>query len=161
MNCSKTCIFEFDCQENCDCEELDQLIDRLGQIEDILGDEYDLDRLRELVEADRDGRCKVFKSKIGDTVYVVGESKIVEATISEMYILHDKKGVEYLVNFKCDENCKGCPFYAWEKDWEGEWGCDCEYGDGAVAQKDFGETVFLTHEAAERALKGERDGRVH
>ena len=53
MNCSKTCIFKFDCQETCDCEELDQLIDRLGQIEDILGDDYDLDRLRELVAADR------------------------------------------------------------------------------------------------------------
>lgn len=32
---------------------------RLSQIEDILGDEYDLDRLRELVGADRDGRCMV------------------------------------------------------------------------------------------------------
>lgn len=29
------------------------------RIEDILGDDYDLDRLRELVEADRDGRCVV------------------------------------------------------------------------------------------------------
>ena len=28
-------------------------IDRLAAIEDILGDEYDLDRLRELVEADK------------------------------------------------------------------------------------------------------------
>ena len=33
--------------------------DRLAAIEDILGDDYDLDRLRELVEADRDGRCVV------------------------------------------------------------------------------------------------------
>lgn len=137
---------------------LQRIFNNLCDLTDILGDDYDLGHLRELVEADRDGRCKVFKSKIGDTVYVVGESKIVEATILEMYILHDKKGVEYLVNFKCDENCKRCPFYAWEKDWEGEWGCDCEYGDGAVAQKDFGETVFLTREAAERALKGKRDG---
>ena len=32
---------------------------RLREIEDILGDDYDLDRLRELVEADRDGRCVV------------------------------------------------------------------------------------------------------
>ena len=30
--------------------------DRLAAIEDILGDEYELDRLRELVEADREGR---------------------------------------------------------------------------------------------------------
>lgn len=36
--------------------------DRLGQIEDILGDEYDLDRLRELVQADREGRCVVLPS---------------------------------------------------------------------------------------------------
>ena len=34
-------------------------IHRLAAIEDILGDEYDLDRLRELAEADREGRCLV------------------------------------------------------------------------------------------------------
>lgn len=31
----------------------------LSLIKDILGDDYDLSRLRELVEADRDGRCVV------------------------------------------------------------------------------------------------------
>lgn len=38
---------------------------RLSQIEDILcdgGDEYHLDRLRELAEADREGRCVVLKT---------------------------------------------------------------------------------------------------
>lgn len=34
-------------------------IHRLVTIEDILGDDYDLDRLREIVQADRDGRCVV------------------------------------------------------------------------------------------------------
>lgn len=34
-------------------------IDRLSIIEDILGDDYDIDRLRELIEADRDGRCVI------------------------------------------------------------------------------------------------------
>ena len=34
-------------------------IHRLVTIEDILGDEYDLDRLRELAEADKEGRCVV------------------------------------------------------------------------------------------------------
>ena len=34
-------------------------IHRLVTIEDILGDEYDLDRLRGLVQADREGRCVV------------------------------------------------------------------------------------------------------
>ena len=33
---------------------------RLNEIEAITGDDYDLDRLRELVEADREGRCVVF-----------------------------------------------------------------------------------------------------
>ena len=43
--------------------------DRLAAIEDILGDEYELDRLLELVEADRDGRCIISPCKTGDTVY--------------------------------------------------------------------------------------------
>ena len=34
-------------------------VHRLAAIEDILGDEYDLDRLRELAQADREGRCVV------------------------------------------------------------------------------------------------------
>ena len=42
-------------------------IERLAAIEDILGDEYDLDRLRELLEADREGR--VPKYTVGDTIY--------------------------------------------------------------------------------------------
>ena len=32
---------------------------RISEIEAILGDDYDLDRLRDLVEADRDGRVKI------------------------------------------------------------------------------------------------------
>lgn len=42
---------------------------RLSAIEDILGDEYDLDRLRELKQADDEGRCVVLPCKIGSTVY--------------------------------------------------------------------------------------------
>ena len=48
MKCSEHCCKEdFSCE---DCEKFDELVDRLAAIEDILGDEYDLDRLRELVE---------------------------------------------------------------------------------------------------------------
>ena len=39
--------------------DIEEAIDRLAAIEDILGDEYDLDRLRELAQADREGRCVV------------------------------------------------------------------------------------------------------
>lgn len=38
-----------------------EVIDRLAAIEDILGDEYDLDRLRGLAQADREGRCVVIR----------------------------------------------------------------------------------------------------
>ena len=40
-------------------EAKENAVSRLAAIEDILGDEYDLDRLRELAEADRKGRCVV------------------------------------------------------------------------------------------------------
>lgn len=40
---------------------------RLNQIEDILGDTYDLDRLRELVEADKDGRVKIYPKSENST----------------------------------------------------------------------------------------------
>lgn len=55
MKCSEYCERE---ETMClECERSDEIVDRLGSIEDILGDDYDLDRLRELVEADREGRC--------------------------------------------------------------------------------------------------------
>lgn len=40
-----------------------QIYQRLLEIEDILGDDYDLDRLRELVEAGREGRCGDIKNR--------------------------------------------------------------------------------------------------
>ena len=43
-----------------------RIADRLAAIEDILGDEYDLKRLRELAQADREGRCVVLDGKNRD-----------------------------------------------------------------------------------------------
>ena len=44
-------------------------IHRLVTIEDILGDEYDLDELREMAQAKREGRCVVLLSN--DDVYTI------------------------------------------------------------------------------------------
>lgn len=60
-------IAEDTIDEFVDC--VKELAARLAYIEDILGDDYDLDRLRELVEADRDGRCYTTNVKIGDRIY--------------------------------------------------------------------------------------------
>lgn len=43
---------------------LKKAVDRLVTIEDILGEEYDLDRLRELAQADREGRCVVIRPNL-------------------------------------------------------------------------------------------------
>ena len=46
----------------------DDAFERLKKIEDILGDEYELDRLRELVKEDRDGRCVVLPCEPGHEI---------------------------------------------------------------------------------------------
>lgn len=54
----------------------------LADIEDILGDEYDLDRLRELAEADREGRCVVLeRAKLEDIPFTYESliSKIIKS----------------------------------------------------------------------------------
>ena len=111
-------------------------IKRLAAIEDILGDEYDLDRLRELGQADREGRCVVLPVKSGTTVYYLG------ASICKWRELD-----------KCDEYCDG---------WQYK---DCYEGERAVREKKFsisdltciGKTVFLTHEEAQAALRREQE----
>ena len=51
------------------------LVERIAAIEDILGDDYNLERLRELAEANREGRCIVPPCEIGDTVYHITTCK--------------------------------------------------------------------------------------
>ncbi len=57
MKCSRCCEKTIPCNE---CEEFEALVDRIGIIEDILGDDYNLDHLQELVEAVRAKRCFAF-----------------------------------------------------------------------------------------------------
>ncbi|MFQ7159921.1 MAG: hypothetical protein ACLRPX_09975 [Ruthenibacterium sp.] len=100
--------------------------DRLAAIEDILGDEYDLDKLREMVQAKREGRCVVLPCKIDDDVYINLFGRTLDATvisISELASTPTYKamyGIRLCYIFKAD---------------------------------DVGRTVFLTREAAEEALK--------
>lgn len=73
MKCSETC--GIDCGEKSYCEEVDNIVDRLGAVEDILGDEYDLDHLRNLVEVDQKKGQPVWvieRDEDGDPADVVG-----------------------------------------------------------------------------------------
>ena len=129
------------------CEEARE---RIGIIEDILGDEYDLDRLRvimdqritlrdevaerwkltgdipldrlaELVRAEKDGRCVVLPCKVGNVVY-------------SAFPL-------------CGVNSH--QIRKFEIDADGGFACSALM----IPFSDFGKTVFLTREEAEKALK--------
>ena len=50
--------------------------ERLKAIEDILGGEYDLDRLRDLVKADREGRCVALPVKPDTPVWSIAFCKV-------------------------------------------------------------------------------------
>ena len=75
LECGEVCQRQDD--DGCATCPIARAFDRLAAIEDILGDEYDLDRLRELAQADREGRCVVLPCKVGDPVYMAtGRSRI-------------------------------------------------------------------------------------
>ena len=137
------------------------LYGRLKAYEDIAELCGGFDRLRELAAADKDGRVVVLPCKGTEKLYVVGEKQIVECNVAEMYLMDDET-IEYLVNFECVDNCDGCPFNSWKRETvSDEYHCGGEYGDGSVSSKDFGKTVFLTREEAERAIQemeGKKDG---
>ena len=113
---------------------------RLKKIEDILGADYDLDRFRELVEADRDGRCVVllrkphYKLYSGYEIYIVEDGEVYmdfvqEVTLGESDHESDKVKAWYYTG-----------------------------NDFAFTEREWGKTVFPTSEAAETALKGEAYG---
>ena len=58
---------------------------RLSTILDILGDDYDLNRLRELVEEDRAGRCKTLEKMVLEyqETIVPGYRKLAEKAMEE------------------------------------------------------------------------------
>ena len=114
-----------------ECESVGDIVRRLAAIEDILGDEYDLDELKEMVQAKREGRCVVLPCKVEDDVYINILGRTLPFTvisISQMASTPTFKaqhGIRLVYIFKAD---------------------------------DVGETVFLTRAEAEAALRREQDG---
>ncbi len=97
--------------------------------------------------------------KVGDTVWVIGDKdgyQIKECKAEEFFFV-DAEKFQVGVCFECDTDCEGCYFSSWSQSHCGEWSCDGEYGNGFIPVDDFGKTVFLTREEAEKAL-AERQG---
>lgn len=98
-----------------------------------MGLDLPYDRIRELVDADKDGRCVVFQVKVGDSVW---------------FTTYGGTPIHFTVtNISLETNSTGKHFYFQVIDGFG----NADYFHGEAINK----TVFLTREAAEAALKGE------
>lgn len=101
-------------------------------LQDLIGNQKAseaLDRFRQLVKADRDGRVVVRPCNVGDTLFRVFAGEILE---------HKVKNMRYLAI-------------------QGRWDIDttpfCSYVESSI-----GKTIFLTREEAKAALEAKRDG---
>lgn len=120
---------------NCACRhrlffDVYEIADRLAIIEDILGDDYDLDRLRELVQADREGRCVVLPCKPS------------EVTVYQLRSKKHARGVGISPRHVGSTSVWGNGHYALH-----------HQGLDDCLDRDFGKTWFLSREEAEAALK--------
>lgn len=149
-------------------------IHRLAAIEDILGDEYDLDRLRELVEAEKEDRYIIMKEPRRAGVHRLTE--LAEADREgRCVLLPCKDWLEIVfgdqeVFYGIDTDYLECPIREISVDsssrctWYDGWktvvlkGYDENGFDWEFSPEDIGKRVFFTREAAEAALKGEQDG---
>lgn len=154
MKCSGSCNVDMDCIY---CPSFDRLVERLAAYEDtglqpesvealklsMMGKaiseitEFDglpIDRLRELADADKDGRVvvlpvrPVLTQSIGSMLYIIEDGEIIEDSLCEALTGMASNGE---IN----------AFYTTLSD------------QVSFEQADIGKTVFLTREEAEKALK--------
>ena len=95
------------------------------------------DRLRELAEADKAGRCVVLPCKVGEKIYYLNGKYIIEVDV---------------VGYKVDET--GAWLFIGETynpETNRAYHCDLE-------TERIGKTVFFTREEAKRAMEGRKDG---
>ena len=130
---------------------VEKVYNRLKKIEDILGDEYDLDRLRELARADREGRCVVLPCQFGERAYKIYR--------------------KWESHFGCDHCLDGygmgrvCDYY--DSDNNNCTNMKGKYDGFEIVSRHFsaemipeiGKTVFLTREAAEKAVEEMEENR--
>ena len=107
-------------------------VDRLAAYEDIAELCGGFDLLRELAEADEDGRCVVQPCKVGDKLYRVYAGEIFEHRVGSM------------------------KYFAIQGRWDIE-----TYPFCPCVESSIGKTIFLTHKEAEKAsqeMEGKKDG---
>lgn len=90
----------------------------------IVGECGGLDRLRELAEADKDGRMVVLPCKVGDTVWITGSVRRLYSEKVRTFFCGNPSSVQMIRTTGCD-----------------------------IPIHEFGKTAFLTREEAEKALE--------
>ena len=108
----------------------------------VIGECGGIDRLRELAEADRDGRLVVLPCKVGEKLWVIGRDNVPREMALEApdirTVCTDEDNLCMLI---CSRKLDGFCAYRLRND-----------------GTDIGKTVFLTREAAEEALEAMTDG---
>ena len=128
LECREVCERQGD--DGCKTCPIAKAFDRLATIEDILGDEYDLDELREMVQAKREGRCVVLPCKVGDEIYQPTRDFI--STFRVRYIEISACG-NLFINTSLEDGIV--------------------FNGLGFPESELGKTVFLTRSEAENALK--------
>ena len=101
----------------------------------------DVDRMKELAEADKDGRLVVLPCKVGDTVWVTGRDNVPrEMRLENPDIRTVCTDEDNLCMATCNRKPDGFCAYRLRND-----------------GTDIGKTVFLTREEAEKALGAMKD----
>lgn len=106
-------------------------VDRLAAYEDIAELCGGFDRLRELAEADKDGRVLILPCKVGDTVYFANAKHILEFTVVGYAV--DETGISWVYSEHVDKTG-----HTYER---------------TFSPDRIGKTTFLTREEAEKALQ--------
>lgn len=67
--CGKACEYNYVCEVggSGECKGMYNIIDKLADLEDIISNDYDVYRLKQLIEADREGRIKIIPESVGKT----------------------------------------------------------------------------------------------
>lgn len=142
MKCSGSCNVDMDC---IDCPSFDCLVERLAAYEDtgltpeevtalqkdwsdrctVIGECGGIDRLRELAEADKEGRLVVLPCKVGDGLWTFCSHPVEQVYSFTVTDISTLNGRTMLNTSRC----------------------------GVVDAREVGKTVFLAREEAEKALE--------
>lgn len=127
----------------------EKLIELLGNVPASTNGEKNIERIAEYL---LENGVIAPPCKVGEKVYVANGGGIKEAAVTEIYSRCGEDAT-ILLAFDCYLECEKCPFQFYSTEASGEYTCAAEYGVWDISYSDFGKTVFLSSDEAEKAVK--------